>query len=197
MDKHKLNGLWHRFKNSSLILLSILFIASVALSIYSLRSNNLNMITLREAVYTADQQNDDINTALNTLREYVHSHMNTSSEASIQLVSLFDRAVRAEQARVIALGSTNQVYIDAQQECEISSLPLTVRAQCMQDYITTHGGGVPQLNLPPKEAYIFDFVSPFWSPDLAGLSVVATVLIGLILIARLILGLFIKKYLKD
>jgi hypothetical protein len=204
MNKHKTYGLWHRLKNQSLILLSVLFVASIAVSIYSLRSNNLNMIKLREAVYTADQQNGDIETALNNLREYVHGHMNTnltsgdaSSEAPIQLVGQFNRAVETEQARIAVLGSANQVYVNAQKECEVSSLPLTARAQCMQDYITTYGNGAPQLNLPPKEAYVFDFISPFWSPDLAGWSIVLTALIGLLLVARLISGLFLKRYFKN
>jgi hypothetical protein len=66
----------------------------------------------------------------------------------------------------------------------------------MQDYITSHSPDAPQLNLPPKELYTFDFVSPVWSPDLAGFSVLATVILGLVIVAWLlsyVLVRFIKK----
>jgi hypothetical protein len=204
MDKHKLYGLWHRFKNSSIILIIVMFVVFAAASVYELRANNLQMVKLRQAVYATDEQNGDVEAALKNLREYVYGHMNTnlrsnssSSEPPIQLAGRFNRALSAEQARVAALGGANQVYVDAQRECEVSSLPLTARAQCMQNYITANGNGVPQLNLPPKEAYTFDFLSPFWSPDLAGWSIVLASIIGLLLLARLIAGFMVARFIKN
>jgi hypothetical protein len=121
-----------------------------------------------------------------------------STEPPIQLVNEFNRAVEAEQARIAALtGQANQVYVDAQRQCEVSSIPLTVRAQCIQDYVSTHATNIPQLVLPPKEVYTFDFASPTWSPDLAGWSMLAGLSFIMLLIVRLTLGLFVSRYLKQ
>jgi hypothetical protein len=202
MDKHTLYGRWHRYKTVTLALLFIGLLTSVSFSIYGLRANNLKMIHLREAVYTADEQNGDIAGTLKNLRDYVFSHMNTnlrpanSTEPPIQLVNQFNRIVAAEQARIEALGGANQVYVEAQRKCEVASVSLMARAQCIQQYVSEHGNGVPQLNLPPKEFYTFDFASPRWSPDLAGWALVFSGLFTLLLIVRLIAGRFIHHYLK-
>lgn len=203
MNKHAFSGIWNHFKDMSLIAIFIALLISISISIFALRNNNLQMVSLRNEVYSADEQNGNVETALNKLRSYVYSHMNTdlragssSSGAPIQLVNRFNRAVAAEQARVAALNNATQVYADAQAKCEKSSLPLTVRAQCIQDYVAEYGNGIPQLNLPPKEFYTFDFVSPAWSPDLAGWSLVASIVLVLLLIIRLLSGLFVRWYLK-
>jgi hypothetical protein len=163
----------------------------------------MNMIKLKQAVYTADKQNGDINTALNNLRKYVYGHMNTnlrtgstSTEPPIQLVNQFNRDVDAERQRIANLGSADKVYVDAQTICEKAGVPITERAACIQDYVTKNGKGIPQLNLPAKEVYTFDFASPIWSPDIAGFSLIISVLLGLFLLARLIAGIILKNYLR-
>jgi len=200
MFKRPLHTIKTKISDLSLVILIVLFALSLGVSIYALRSNNQTMSTLRQAVYVADTNNTGIEQALSNLRQYVYSHMNTnlragsnSSQAPIQLVGSFNRAVAAEQARIAALGTANKVYIEAQAACENPKVVLTVRAQCVQDYVAAHGSGVPQLQLPPKDTYSFDFISPIWSPDLAGWSLVATALLGVIIIARLLAGLIIKK----
>lgn len=177
----------------SLALIVALFVVAVLTSVLALRHNNLRAVELRQVVYSADQQAGDVETALNDLRQYIYSHMNTNlrtsnsgNEPPIQLASRFNKAIAAEQARIAALGGANQVYVDAQRECERSSLPLTSRAQCMQDYISARGQGASQLNLPPKELYTFDFASPLWSPDLAGFSILASITLGLVIVAWII-----------
>lgn len=203
MDKHRLLGIWHKIGDISLVGLIVAFMLFAGLSIFALRSNNLKMTELRQAVYEADEQDGDVELALRELRAFVYAHMNTdlragssSSQPPIQLVNRFERAVSAEQARVAAQNNATQVYADAQARCEKSSIPLTARAQCIQDYVAQNGRGIPQLVLPPKEFYTFDFASPFWSPDLAGLSLVAAVVIGLLLLARILAGPIVNTYLK-
>lgn len=203
MRKKTLYGLWNKFGDVSLLILIILFMITAAISIAALRDNNLTMSKLRQAVYTADEKNGDVETALKNLRIYVYSHMNTnlragssSDQPPIQLVNKFNRAVEAEQARIAALGNANKVYVDAQAVCERASIPLTARAQCIQEYVTANGKTSPQLQLPPKEVYTFDFASPKWSPDLAGWSIVATIFIGIFIIVRLVIGISIKRSLR-
>jgi len=204
MRKSKIYGIWHRIKGLSLVTIVVVFVASGTISVIALRANNLHMTQLRQAVYIADQQNGDINKALNNLRAYVYGHMNTnlrsgsnSNEPPIQLVNQFNRDVTAERQRIAALGSADKVYVEAQTKCEKAGVPITARAECIQNYVTVNGKGIPQLNLPAKEVYTFDFASPVWSPDLAGWSLVLTVLFGLLLLARLIAGFIIKRYLKS
>ena len=203
MSKTTAYGKWHRYRIISVLVIVAGLIISVGVCIYALRQNNLTMTRLRTAVYAADESNGDIETALNNLRVFVYGHMNTnlksgnSNEPPIQLVYSFNRAVAAEQARVTALGGANQVYVEAQKQCETSSVPLTVRAQCIQDYVATHAVNVPQLNLPPKEVYTFDFASPSWSPDVAGWSMLAAIGFALLLVIRLVSGNFINRYLKQ
>lgn len=204
MQRHKMPGILNRFDDVLMLILIILFIALIASSIFALRSNNLKMIELKNAVYTADEQNGDVEAALKNLRNFVFSHMNTnlransnSSEPPIQLINRFNAAVAAEQARVATLSaSAASVYSAAQAVCERSSLALTARAQCIQDYVTQHGSDVPSLNLPAKEFYTFDFASPRWSPDLAGWLLVAAACVGIVIIIRLAIGLVTRFYYK-
>jgi hypothetical protein len=204
MSKQTTYGKWHHYRVLSLIAIIAGLLISSGICIYALRQNNLTMAGLRQAVYAADQADGDIKTALNNLRQFVYGHMNTdlrvgdSTEPPIQLVNEFNRAVEAEQARIAALtGQANQVYVDAQRQCEVSSIPLTVRAQCIQDYVSAHATNVPQLVLPPKDVYTFDFASPTWSPDLAGWSMLTAIGFAVLLVARLTIGVFVSRYLKE
>ncbi len=150
------------------------------IAVTSLRANNQRMIELRTAVFEADEQNGDIEGSLKALREYVHAHMNTNLSAGnnpvkppIQLKHHYERLLEAEQARV---GAANEKLLnDAQNYCE-ELFPGGVgddgRVPCVQEFLEIRGA---QLRDIPKEAYMFDFVSPVWSPDLAGWSLVASV----------------------
>lgn len=203
MGKHQLARMWHKISDFSLVAIIVAFMICAAISIFALRANNLKMAELRQAVYTADENGGDVETALRNLRSFVYGHMNTnlragstSSEPPIQLVNRFNSAVAAEQARVAKLSNASRVYNDAQAQCERASLPLTQRAQCIQDYVTKYGSGIPQLNLPPKEFYTFDFASPLWSPDLAGFALIATLFMGILLLVRLVAGVIVRLYLR-
>lgn len=140
------------------------------------------MIELRAAVFEADEQDGDIEGALAELREHVFAHMNTNLSAGnnpvkppIQLKHHYERLLAAEQEK---LRDTNERLLNnAQNYCE-QLFPGGVgddgRVPCIQEYLEMRGG-TRSLNEIPKEAYMFDFASPAWSPDLAGWSIVATV----------------------
>lgn len=190
---------WKALKTPILVVSAASLVIFSGLSVYMLRSNNLRMLELKQAVYVADETNGDIEQALQNLRAFVNTHMNTrmrspdSAEPPIQLVGQFNRFVQAEQARLdTQQGSVNQVYKDAQARCETGSIPLTARAKCIQDYVLANGGTVEQLKIPPKELYTYDFASPSWAFDAAGLSIIAACISGLVLITRLLAGRFLK-----
>lgn len=200
MDKTKLHHYWIAFRKPSLYILLVSIVLWSALAVYALRANNLHMIELKQAVYTADEQNGDVELALQNLRDFVTSHMNTqmrsqdASEPPIQLVNQFNRLLQVEQAR-LANQDASQVYRAAQQACETGAIPLTARAQCIQEYVVANGGQVAESSLPPKELYTFDFASPRLSFDLAGIAIVLAVISILLLITRLIIGRIAKQQL--
>ncbi|HSX28946.1 MAG TPA: hypothetical protein VLE73_00135 [Candidatus Saccharimonadales bacterium] len=150
------------------------------------------MTRLRKAVYAADTatdpQNGNIEQALQQLRAYVGQHMNTDLTKDngvyppIQLVHTYERLKATEQARVNAVNS--QVYTEAQVQCEAqlpSGLSGRTRIPCIEQYVKDHGVAPKAI---PADLYKFDFVSPRWSPDLAGWSMVLALLFGLLTAIR-------------
>jgi hypothetical protein len=169
------------------LIVAVLFLG---VAIHGLRQNNFKMIELREAVVKADQQNGDVEGALRKLRAHVHGHMNTNLASGdfairppIQLKARYDRLASVEQKRIAALNA--EVTKKGEAVCA-SRFPASgynaPRVACVQEYVSRHAvkvGGVPE------ELYKFDFVSPRWSPDLAGWSLVASGFFGLLFIGRL------------
>lgn len=150
------------------------------MALYGLRHNNLTMIKLRQAVYSADKNNGDVETALRNLREYVYGHMNTdlssggnSIKPPIQLKYRYERLLAAQKQATTA--TNDSIYTQAQAYCEqqnSAAFSGRTRVPCIQDYVSTHGG---VIETPIEDSlYKFDFVSPSWSPDLAGWSIVAS-----------------------
>src|SRR3569623_2135985 len=91
-----------------------------------------------------------------------------------QLKYTYDRLVKAEGDRVTLANS--QLYTQAQVYCQQqNSVDFSGRNRvpCITNYVNTHGIKTQAI---PDALYKFDFVSPRWSPDLAGWSMVFTVL---------------------
>ena len=158
-------------------------VISFSICAFSLRANNEHMVQLRQAVYAADDKGAGVQPALNSLQAYVTSHMNTKLDAGssavyppIQLKSTYDRLI---QARSDKLSQTNtQTYNDAQKYCEqqnSTDFSGRNRVPCIEQYVQSHG---VQLANIPDALYKFSFVSPVWSPDLAGWSFFITVLLA-------------------
>jgi hypothetical protein len=170
--------------------------------IYSLRHNNESMVKLRTAVYEADKNNGDINTPLNNLRRYVYAHMNTNLSSGgntikppIQLKYTYERLQASEQKRVDDANSNvytqAQVYCQQQNSVDFSGRN---RVPCVTDYVTTHG---QKANSIPAALYEYDFVSPSWSPDLAGFSLITSVLLFVSLVASFSLDKLVSSKLKQ
>jgi hypothetical protein len=157
-------------------------------SVYALRQNNLTMISLKEQVAIVDQENGDIESALRNLREHVYGHMNTdlSSGANpikppVQLKYEYERLVAAEKERVSA--ETAKIYTEAQTACEAqfpASFSGGPRVPCIQSYVSSRQVSERPI---PDSLYKFDFVSPAWTPDVAGVSMVLS---GLFLVLFLL-----------
>lgn len=149
---------------------------TLAISIYGLRQNNFTMIQLRQAVVVADEKNGDVEKALAELREFVYGHMNTdlSSGANaikppIQLKNRYDRLVKASEAEIKQENDAVQRQGEAICAAKFPASGFnSPRVTCVQQYVAANAKTASD-EIPP-ELYKFDFVSPRWSPDLAGIS---------------------------
>lgn len=166
------------------VLLGAAVVSSV-ICVLSLRNNNVTALRLRDNVNQVDKDNGDVETALRELRKYVYGHMNTNLSSGpnaikppIQLKYRYERLLQAQQAEVSKQNA--QIYSEAQAECE-KRFPVGLsgsgRIPCVTEYISSKG----VVQQPIEDSlYKFDFVSPTWSPDIAGWSlVIASVLVAL------------------
>lgn len=196
MNKRRLHHFWRTFRHISPWYFLAVTVVLGTVAVIALRSNNQHMVVLRTAVYEADKNDGDVTKALNDLRLYVYSHMNTSLASSdgvyppIQLKYTYDRLVKAESDHVAE--ANKQVYTAAQHYCEQqNSVDFSGhnRVPCIEAYVNTHGVKTHSI---PDDLYKFDFVSPMWSPDLAGWSVVATILSLITFVILFIVRLWFK-----
>jgi hypothetical protein len=196
MSKLKQNAI-----NQKTLVIKPIYIAGFALTVtalcvFSLRANNEHMIKLRSAVYAADKNNINITLSLQDLQAYVTTHMNTNLDSGkgsvyppIQLKYTYQRLLDSESAGVAQ--SNEQLYTDAQSYCQ-QEVPTgfsgRYRVPCIEQYVQSHDSSLPTIS---TSLYEFDFVSPTWSPDLAGWTLVAAIIswiwfIGLLIKNKLV-----------
>jgi hypothetical protein len=177
MNKRRLHHAWTKFRIIRPWYFLILTVVFGVIFVFALRDNYTRMTVLRSAVYTADQDNGDVKGTIQNLRSYVYAHMNTDLSSGntaiyppIQLKYTYDRLT--QEAAQKATASNQQLYTDAQTYCQqqdSTDFSGRNRVPCITQYVTTHGVTVPVI---PDDVYKFDFISPRWSPDLAGWSLV-------------------------
>jgi hypothetical protein len=160
------------------------------ISVFGLMNNSKGAKERYDALIAVDQAGGDVNTALNELRTYIYSHMNTQigSELGIrppiQLKGTYERLVAAEEARVAKANET--IYAAAQTYCEQNNPAGSLRngrVQCVESYLDNNS---VKPVIIEDDFYKFDFVPPRWSADLAGISMLLSGLFGIIFIVNLI-----------
>ncbi len=194
-NKHQ-SDIYLFFKQFNLRLLLTLLILFIVLSVYGLRQNNLTMVSLKNQLMTADKNNGDVNGDLNKLRLFIYNHMNTNPSSSngvyppIQLKYTYQRLLAQAQASAAATSSQDQankavVYCrDLGSDYNASQL-----ATCESWYIKNQPGST--VTIPPA-LYQFDFISPIWSPDLAGFSILISFALAIALVAMFLFEKFSK-----
>lgn len=182
-------------------LLVLLLLTSIVAATL-LRLNNLGMMERRDAVIAADEKGDraQIEAAVNELQRYVTRHMNTNLGGGFYLTKSYERAREAAMSQASDSSNPNSaIYNQASIECQSAA----ERARhggyvaCVLAKVGTiegQGDFASTLKLPPSELYKINFVSPFLSFDLAGLSVLLSVFIVVVIIVRLT-GVVILKIL--
>ncbi|HEY8999598.1 MAG TPA: hypothetical protein VIM53_04775 [Candidatus Saccharimonadales bacterium] len=200
-DKDQLYHLWTRIRPIKTLYLFVAFLISASICIVALRHNNLEMVKLRTAVYSADQNNGDVNAALKKLQTFVVGHMNTSLNGGngsvyppIQLKYTYQRLQQA--ASDDANAAKTKIYTDAQTYCQQldpTDFSGKNRVPCIENYVTTHPVAAATV---PTAMYEFDFVSPSWSPDLAGWSLLVSIALLAATAVRFALGSWLKRATK-
>ncbi len=191
MNKRKLHHTWKLLKKANYWYFLAAFVVSGLVAIMALRSNNLTALALRSEVLQTDKDNGNTEAALKKLREYVYGHMNTNLSSGtsvyppIQLKYRYERLVQAEKDKVAK--SSGNTYNDAQNYCE-KNFPQSFygagRLPCIQNYLDTHPTVQAQPKSIPDSLYKFDFASPAWSADLAGLSLAAAAFFFVLFVVR-------------
>jgi len=203
MHKRSIHHFYRAIKPVSYWYFLIALIITGTVAVFALRDNNLTAIKLHDNLTQVDKENGNVNAALNQLREYIYSHMNTNLATPggiyppIQLKYTYQRLETAAQAKANAINEP--LYTEAENYCQAvipegsNGFSGRVRVPCIENYVTAHG--VKAQTISPA-LYEFDFVSPFWSPDLAGWSIVASIIFLILFVVRFALEKWLNYRLK-
>ncbi len=183
----------HRSDQRSLIkigVLSGLTVSAGGLFVIGMIQNGNGAVERFNTLSAVDKAGGDVDGALNDLRTYIYSHMNTEIGGPngiyppIQLSGTYDRLVSAEELRVNSINA--ELNTKAKDFCEAngpSGFSGGNRIECVQNYIDQNGAKAQTIN---ESLYKYDFVAPRWSPDLAGFSLLFFFIFLLALIAHII-----------
>ncbi len=204
-DKRQLKYDLRRLQQVKTWQLVVLLVLAGFIAATFLRLNNIGMVQRREAVLEADKS-DNITVTQNRLydlQRYVAAHMNTDMK-KIYLENQYKR----DSQKVIdaASGDSNpngNVFKKAQEVCAPRYAHLGSYSQAYQQCVVTELSNFSPasdptqiVKLPNTDQYGFSFVSPVWSPDFAGFSVLVCVLIAVIIVVRLGAYVVLKLILK-
>ncbi len=194
---HKLVVLKH-LKYWLLFLLLAVFSAS---SVYCLRQNSTNMADLRAQVKMADESGKGVKDAISNLQHYVAAHMNTEGN-TVYLEHSHQRAYDAKVAEAVAKRNPNSKrYDQAHTECK-AKFPTSFfnYTNCAHEKLGNLASGqdaVANLKAPPAEAFTYNFISPKWTPDLAGISLAITGVVAIALTLKIVLTILFVLLLKS
>jgi hypothetical protein len=198
MNKRRLYHIWLKLRLVKPWYFLVLAVAFGVICVFALRANNEHMIKLRDDVYTADRNDTNVQGALKNLQAYVTAHMNTNLSAGpdpvyppIQLKYTYNRLVQAQSSAITQ--NNSELYTDAQQYCQQldpTDFSGHNRVPCIEQYVLSH---TTNLSAIPDALYQFDFISPTWSPDLAGWSLIATILSSLAFVVTFVVDRWFKR----
>lgn len=204
MNKRHLHHWFTVLKRVKTWQLLVLLVILTSASAFFLRQNNLQMVTLRNLVIKADEDNVDIDKALINLQHYVAAHMNTNLGDGVALQHSYERAYTA--AVDAAADSTNPqaaIYTQVELECRPiyqSTHSFPAYTSCAHDKLAQLTPGqdpLANIKTPSSDLYVFNFASPLWSPDVAGFTVVLTIVVALVLIFKSITYLILRAILRS
>jgi hypothetical protein len=173
--------------------LLILLILALFISATFLRLNNIGMVERRNAVISADETGtqEDIIKRLYDLQQYVSSHMNTDMGKGVYLEGSYKRdSQKVLDAAASQQNENGNIYKKAQEVCapKFSSYSAAY-LQCTTSELAKYPAATDLISaakLPTADTYLHDFVSPVWSPDFAGWSIVVCAVLALMIVVRIV-----------
>lgn len=182
--------------------LVVLLVLSLFVSATFLRLNSVGMIERREAVFAADKAADDeeIQRRLYDLQRYSAVHMNADS-GDVYLDKKYNRDVeRIVQDAQADQSSRSDILKKADAACKPYFSGYTqAYVQCVlteQEKYPSSTNPVDELAMPSPVLYKHSYVSPLWSADFAGWSVVVSVGLAILIISRLIVKAILLAMLR-
>ena len=201
-DKRRVQRSIHQLQRVKTWQLVILLILAGFLSATFLRLNNIGMIERRTAVLAADEVGDEdvVINRLYDLQRYVSAHMNTDMGKGVYLESSYKRDVQAAYDAAAAQTNANgNIYKKAQEVCAPQfSRYSYAYVQCTTSELAKYPSAqqlVSEAKLPKADAYLHVFVSPLWSLDFAGWSLLVCAVLIIMILARLVSLLVLRAIL--
>ena len=213
IDKKKTKFRIKRLSQIKTWQLVILLIMSGFISATFLRLNNVGMVERRESVEHADKAGDMVNLQqrLYDLQRYVSTHMN-ADPGKIALdhtyKQMYDRKLK-EFEEEIKNQSNNDTVSKVRAVCDARARQggygrATTQADpryvsCINEEWEKYPAAKVanlQFEAPSTEPYYHTFVSPIWSADYAGWSLLVTIFIAMIIIMRLVVLGVLKLMLR-
>ncbi len=207
IDRRLLQKVFHWVRVIKTWQLVVLLLIGMFFSGSFLRLNSLKMDALRRDVIEADKSGnkEKIKESLISLQSYVSSHMNTSLNSGVYLPEEYARAQEAAYAAASAATNPNAaVYQQASIDCR-SRFQGTVSSYrndyvaCVAERVRALGVGQDPSQVmrePKKEDYQYNFVSPLWSADLAGWSVLFCLIVTSVISIRFVSEIVVRMVLK-
>ena len=166
-----------------------------------LRLNNIGMEQRRSAVLLADKTDDQnaIKGRLFDLQRYVSAHMN-SDMGTIYLEGQYRRDTQQTIDAASDDNPNGNIYKKAQDVCAPKFTHYSYAyLQCTVNYLSQYAPAsdpTSSVRLPKADAYRYSFISPLWSPDFAGFTMLICLFIILIIFTRWITIAILKAMLK-
>ena len=169
-----------------------------------LRLNNIGMVQRREAVINADEAGDvqNMTERLYDLQRYVSAHMNADLGQGVYLEKSYNRDLQEWMTSQYGTSNPNgNIYNAADEVCapQFSNYSYAY-LNCITNELAKYPSATDpasDTSKPRQEAYIHSFYSPLWSPDFAGWSVIACIVIVLMILVRLISLAILQLMLKQ
>ena len=151
------------------------------------------MVERRAAVVSADDAGDKdaIVNRLYDLQRYVSAHMNTDLGKGVYLESSYKRDYQAAiDAAANDSNPNGNIYKKAQEVCAPQFTRYSYAyLQCTTGELAKYPAASDPASAVQKPAlsnYLHSFVSPLWSPDFAGWSVLVSLILAVMILVRLV-----------
>ena len=189
-----------RVKTWQLIIVLVLLLFLTATF---LRLNNIGMVQRRDAVIAADKQGDPSNTQnrLVDLQRFVAGHMNTGGNM-VYLEHQYERDSAAIVKQVASANNAEKEVINKKVD-DICKPQFSGYNQGYVDCFAREyakyapsSDPITTVKMPDPEKYRYVFAAPLWSPDFAGFSLLASVLVVVVITIRLISLAVLKMLLR-